>query len=164
MAEKYKLPMYLHNRNTGDDFYNIVRKNRDRFSTGVVHSFTGTRQELDQILELDLYVGINGCSLKTEENLEVLKKIPLDRLMLETDSPYCEIKKSHKSYEHVQTKFEAKAKDKKKPGQLVKGRNEPCKIIEVLEVVSKVLEIDPIELSKTAYETSMKVLGHPHPN
>jgi len=33
--------MYLHNRNTGDDFYEIVRKNRDRFSTGVVHSFTG---------------------------------------------------------------------------------------------------------------------------
>jgi TatD DNase family protein len=33
--------MYLHNRNTGDDFYNLVRKNRDRFTTGVVHSFTG---------------------------------------------------------------------------------------------------------------------------
>lgn len=42
LAEKYKLPMYLHNRNTGNDFYDIVRKNRDKFSTGVVHSFTGT--------------------------------------------------------------------------------------------------------------------------
>jgi TatD DNase family protein len=35
--------MYLHNRNTGNDFYNIVEKNRDRFTTGVVHSFTGTK-------------------------------------------------------------------------------------------------------------------------
>lgn len=62
--------------------------------------------------------------------------------MLETDSPYCEIKKSHKSYDMVQTKFQAQAKEKKKqgqPGHLVKGRNEPCKIVEVLEVVSKVL-------------------------
>jgi TatD DNase family protein len=42
LAEKLKLPMYLHNRNTGDDFYDLVRKNRDRFSSGVVHSFTGT--------------------------------------------------------------------------------------------------------------------------
>lgn len=44
LAEKYKLPMYLHNRNTGNDFYEIVRKNRDRFSTGCVHSFTGTQE------------------------------------------------------------------------------------------------------------------------
>lgn len=132
------------------------------FSTGVVHSFTGSREELDKILELDLYVGINGCSLKTEENLEVLKHVPLDRLMLETDSPYCEIRNSHKSSHLVKTKFVAKTKDKKKPDQLVKGRNEPCKIVEVLEVVSAILEVDPEELSKTVYETSMKILGCPH--
>lgn len=61
--------MYLHNRNTGNDFFDIVKQNRNRFSTGVVHSFTGTPQEVKQILELDLYIGINGCSLKTQENL-----------------------------------------------------------------------------------------------
>jgi TatD DNase family protein len=65
LAEKLKLPMYLHNRNTGDDFYNLVRKNRDRFTTGVVHSFTGGIEEIKQIVELDLYIGINGCSFKT---------------------------------------------------------------------------------------------------
>lgn len=69
LAEKYKLPMYLHNRNTGNDFYDLVKQNRKRFSSGVVHSFTGTLEELKQILELDLYVGINGCSMKTQQNL-----------------------------------------------------------------------------------------------
>ena len=43
LARKYKLPMYLHNRNTGSDFYDIVEKNRHMFSTGVVHSFTGSK-------------------------------------------------------------------------------------------------------------------------
>jgi TatD DNase family protein len=81
--------MYLHNRNTGNDFYDIVKQNRSKFSSGVVHSFTGPLDELKKILELDLYVGINGCSMKTSENLEVLKHIPLDKIMLETDSPYC---------------------------------------------------------------------------
>ncbi len=73
LAKKYDLPMYLHNRNTGDDFFNLVRQHRHMFSTGVVHSFTGTAKELEQIIDLDLYVGINGCSLKTAENLEVVK-------------------------------------------------------------------------------------------
>ena len=81
--------MYLHNRNTGNDFYDMVKKNRHRFTTGVVHSFTGTLEEVKQIVELDLYIGINGCSLKTAENLEILKQIPIDRMMLETDAPYC---------------------------------------------------------------------------
>ena len=81
--------MYLHNRNTGNDFYDIVKKNRSRFSTGVVHSFTGTAEEIKQIVELDLYIGINGCSLKTQENIDALKLVPMDRMMLETDAPYC---------------------------------------------------------------------------
>ena len=65
--------MYLHNRNTGLDFFNIIKENRNKFTTGVVHSFTGTKEELDLILHYDLYVGINGCSLKTKENIEVVK-------------------------------------------------------------------------------------------
>ena len=69
----------------------------------------------------------------------MLKHIPVEKMMIETDSPYCEIEKSHKSYDLVQTKFESKAKEKKKPGQLVKGRNEPCKIVEVMEVVIKIV-------------------------
>ena len=62
----------------------MVKKNRNRFPGGVVHSFTGPQTELDKILEMDLFVGVNGCSLKTEENLEVVKNIPLDKLLLET--------------------------------------------------------------------------------
>lgn len=40
LAEKFNLPMYLHNRNTGNDFYDLVRANRKRFPAGIVHSFT----------------------------------------------------------------------------------------------------------------------------
>ena len=87
--------MYLHSRATGNEFIDIVRQNRARFPTGVVHSFTGTIDEMQQICELDLYIGINGCSMKTEENCQVVKAIPLDRMMIETDCPYCDIRNSH---------------------------------------------------------------------
>lgn len=98
--------MYLHNRNTGSEFYDIVKANRKRFTTGVVHSFTGNEEELNKILELDLYVGINGCSLRDEASLELVKKIPLNKLMIETDSPYCEIRNTHPGKKYVKTVFE----------------------------------------------------------
>jgi TatD DNase family protein len=98
--------MYLHNRNTGSDFFDIIKANRKRFSTGVVHSFTGTIEEMEHILALDLYIGINGCSLRDENSLEIVKKIPLDKLMIETDAPYCEIRNTHPGRKFVKTVFE----------------------------------------------------------
>lgn len=88
LAEATGLPMFLHDRNTSGDFANVIKENRSRFSTGVVHSFTGTLTDMREYLEQNLYIGLNGCSLKTPENLDVAKAVPLDRLMLETDCPY----------------------------------------------------------------------------
>ncbi len=62
----------------------MVETHRSRFSTGVVHSFIPDQEDLDRIIELDLYVGISGSSVKTDANLEVIKNIPLDRLLFET--------------------------------------------------------------------------------
>ena len=76
--------MYLHNRNTGGDFVKIIKENRHRFSTGVVHSYTDSLEEMKQLLDLDLYIGVNGCSLKKPENIEFIKHIPIDKIMLET--------------------------------------------------------------------------------
>ena len=80
--------------------------------------------------------GINGCSLKTEENLAVMAQIPTSRLLLETDSPYCDVRPSHAGKVHVKTSHQAKDKKKYDPEMLIKGRNEPCNIVSVFEVVT----------------------------
>jgi TatD DNase family protein len=52
--------MFLHDRNTGGDFARIITENRGRFKEGIVHSFTGTQEELKTYIELGLYISLNG--------------------------------------------------------------------------------------------------------
>lgn len=72
---------------------------------------------------------IFSSSLKTEENLSVVKALPLNRLLLETDSPWCEIRPSHAGAKHVCTNLPAAKKEKWVPDKMVKGRNEPANIL-----------------------------------
>jgi TatD DNase family protein len=54
-----------------------------------------------ELMDLGLYIGINGCSFKTAENCDVVKEIELSRLMLETDGPWCEVRPSHEGWKYL---------------------------------------------------------------
>lgn len=136
-----------------------MKENRHKISTGCVHSFTGTETELKELLALDLYIGINGCSLKTEENVAVVKQIPLDKLMLETDCPYCDVTKKSPAHQFIKTTFPMKDMKKYEEGKLVKRRNEPCKIIQVCEAVAGLKGLTVEEVANAAYENSVKVFA-----
>ncbi|XP_037477127.1 deoxyribonuclease TATDN1 isoform X2 [Triticum urartu] len=163
LAKAVKLPMFLHMRAAGGDFSEIVSKNLYRFPGGVTHSFTGTAEERDKLLSIEnMFIGINGCSLKTKENLEIVGGIPAERMMIETDSPYCDIKNTHAGIQFVKSIWPSKKKEKYEPGLTVKGRNEPCLVRQVLEVVAGCKGIADIEgLSKTLYHNTCR-LFFPH--
>lgn len=149
LAVDHRLPLFLHDRNSRGRFLAILEPFISRLAGGVVHSFTGSEEELTNYLRLGLYIGVNGCSIKTEENLRVVKLIPLDRLLIETDGPWCEIKRSHASRkvleevygasnisaDNVLAQFPVSRKEKYLPGSVAKGRTEPCHILFVLEVL-----------------------------
>ena len=88
-AVKVQLPLFLHSRAAGEDFERLLSARLpDLPKRGLVHSFTGTLEEMESLVALGLDIGVNGCSMKTEENLDVVKAIPLEHLQMETDGPW----------------------------------------------------------------------------
>ena len=130
LCQETKLPLFLHCRAAGKEMLEILQRHNDLIEAkGVIHSFDGTLEEAQNFIELGYFIGINGCSLKTEENLKVVKELPLSHLLIETDAPWCEIRPTHASSKYISTKFDykiAKKPDKWVQGGIVKGRNEPC--------------------------------------
>lgn len=91
LAVKTQLPLFMHQRDAHERFLPILKDIRDEFNSAVVHCFTGTRNELFDYLDMDLYIGITGwvCDERRGKPLkDLVHNIPLNRLMIETDGPY----------------------------------------------------------------------------
>jgi TatD DNase family protein len=89
LAAELGKPLFLHSRDAHPRFAEILRHHR--IGKGVAHCFTGEAAELRAYLDLGLYVGITGwiCDERRGRHLvELVKTIPQDRLLLETDAPY----------------------------------------------------------------------------
>jgi len=91
LAAELGKPVFLHQRDAHDAFTAILREYRPRLPAGVAHCFTGDERELRDYLRLDLSIGITGwiCDERRGHHLrDVVRLIPADRLMIETDAPY----------------------------------------------------------------------------
>ncbi|HET6604845.1 MAG TPA: TatD family hydrolase [Xanthomonadaceae bacterium] len=84
-------PLFLHQRDAHADLIACLDPVRDRIARAVVHCFTGSREELYDYLDRDLYIGITGwlCDERRSAHLrQLVREIPADRLLIETDAPY----------------------------------------------------------------------------
>jgi len=138
LATQIDLPMFLHERDAHNDFVNLLRQYIDRIEDVVVHCFTGNKESLKNYLDMGCYIGITGWITDPNRGYhlhDIIKYIPTDRLMIETDSPYllpfCD-DIVNKSY------------------------NEPCNLIFVFEEILKILKKDKEELSSQIYTNTCR--------
>ena len=92
LAKELNLPVIFHCRMAHQDLVDILKENKELIpEKAVAHGFVGTTEELEQYLEFGFSVGLNGIIFKNIEGInfkENIKKIPLEKILLETDCPY----------------------------------------------------------------------------
>ena len=131
-------PLFLHQRDSHDDFIKILRKYSSDINKSVVHCFTGNKEQLNDYLELDCYIGVTGWICDAKRNVELrktIKNIPLERLMIETDCPYL-----------IPKNLEEKPKN---------NRNEPTYLNHIANEVATLMKKDINDIREKTYKTSL---------
>ena len=136
-ALEYDLPVVIHCRDAFGYIYNVLEPYKNTSLKGVFHSFTGTDDEAARILEFSGFlIGINGVvTFKKSRLSEVLTKIPLEKIVLETDSPYL-------------TPVPNRGK-----------RNESAYVKDTLMKVSDIYRMSPEAVGRVTSENALKVFG-----
>ncbi|PVH81764.1 Mg-dependent DNase [Cadophora sp. DSE1049] len=166
LAVQLQVPLFLHSRAAHADFLRLLSEHKkDLPKRGVVHSFTGTVEEMRELVDRGWHIGVNGCSLKTQENCDVVREIPLHMLHLETDGPWCEIRPAHTSSAILAKMhpgmgwggWKSVKKEKWVEGAVVKGRNESCFIGRVAWAVAGIKGLSVQEVVDAAWKNSVTI-------
>jgi TatD DNase family protein len=126
-------PVVIHCRQAEEDVYNILSKYKG--VVGVIHCFSSSVEYAEKFLQIGFYLGIDGPVTypKADVLREIVKKVPIDKILLETDSPYL-------------------------PPQKFRGkRNEPLYIKFVAEEIARIKEIPVDSVTKTTDENAKKL-------
>lgn len=121
LSKELDMPVIVHDRDAHGDTLDILKSTKPK---GVVHCFSGSREMAREIIRLGMYIGLNGVVTfpNARKSLEVVKEIPIERLVLETDCPYLA------------------------PTPVRGKRNDSSNIPYIAEKISEVLGIDAQEL------------------
>jgi TatD DNase family protein len=138
IAIELQKPVFLHQRDAHEDFVSIIKSCRQQLNKVVAHCFTGSINEVNDYIVLDMYVGVTGWICDERRGLSLQKAvrhIPLDRIMLETDAPYL-----------LPRDMPVKPVEK--------NRNEPCYLPHIAKSVARYMTIEESALITAAYENT----------
>jgi TatD DNase family protein len=122
LARKYHLPLLIHTRRSIDDAIIILKE--ENYHCGVFHCYSGSYEQAKIVIDMGYYVGFGGLLTFSKRLHEIFKKLPTDRILLETDAPFL-APEGHR-------------------GQ----RNEPSYIIETLASAAHMLHVPPRRLEE----------------
>lgn len=137
-------PLFLHDREASNDFVDILKAHKKELPHVVVHCFTGTLPELKRYLDLGFYIGITGWICDERRGLtlkKIVKHIPLDRLMIETDAPFL--------------------LPRNITPRLKSTRNEPAYLVHVLNTIAHCMGKTPDEIAENTTKNAQEFFSLP---
>ena len=136
LSKDLNLPAVIHNRDSDKDLLNILTKSNTSY--GVIHCFASDYKMAKKLLDLGLYISFTGMVTFVRSLKEVIKKVDLHKIMIETDSPYLA------------------------PHPFRGKRNEPKNVIEVAKFIANIKNIDLNIFNKVVYENTKNFFKLPN--
>jgi TatD DNase family protein len=136
LASEVDLPVIIHCRDAYKDQARLIQEYLDAGKLqrrGVIHCFTGSREEAQLFLDQGFYISFSGIVTFAKELMEVAKTVPLDRMLVETDAPYL-------------TPVPHRGK-----------RNEPWMVHYVAQTIAELKGVDVEEVERVTFENTKKI-------
>lgn len=137
LAKELGLPIIIHDRDAHEDTINILKKTNAKQVGGIFHCFSGSAQMALDIIKLNLYIAIGGpiTFKNARKTVEVVEVVPLDKLLVETDSPYLS-PEPHRG-----------------------KRNNSGYLVHVIRKIAEIKGISESEVAEATLENAKKVFG-----
>ena len=137
LALENNLPIVIHSRDSFDEIYEVLKKFKSDNLRGIFHCFTGDKQQAKKIIDLNFHLGIGGVvTFKNGKISEFLNSIPIERIVLETDSPYLA------------------------PSPYRGKRNESSYLKIIAEKIADLYNLQLSEVSKITHKNSIDIFGN----
>ena len=137
LAIDYDLPIVIHSRDSFDEIFKVLEKFKCEKLRGIFHCFTGNIDQAYRIIDLNFHLGIGGVlTFKNGKISEFLKEIPINKIVLETDSPYLA------------------------PSPHRGSRNESSYLKIIADKLAKVYNLEIDEISNITQQNSIEIFGN----
>lgn len=135
-AKELNLPIVIHCRDSFNEIFEILEEEKDEKLFGIFHCFTGTKEQAEHAIALNMKLGIGGVvTFKNGKIDKFLKEIPIENIVLETDSPYL-----------APTPYRGK-------------RNESAYVTKVAEKLVEIYGIGIEEISRITSQNALNIFG-----
>ena len=137
LAINYDLPIVIHSRDSFDEIFEVLEKFKCEKLRGIFHCFTGNIDQAHQIIDLNFHLGLGGVlTFKNGKISEFLNEIPINKIVLETDSPYLA------------------------PSPHRGSRNESSYLKIIADKLAKVYNLEIDEISNITQQNSIEIFGN----